>query len=381
MRKGGDGMTDRVTIAAPCLFGLESILAGEMKRLGMTDIEVRDGRVTCKGDVADVFRLNLHLRTAERVLIDLGSFEARSFEELFVGVRALPWEDFIGSLDAFPVKGWSLHSQLHSIPDCQSIVKKAVVERLKSHYAVEWFEETGPLHQIRFSIHKDRVTLSLDTSGPGLHKRGYRQLSTEAPIKETLAAGIVDLAHVRGDTLVCDPFCGSGTLVIEAALHALRIPPGIARHFQLERWGLVSSKQFDALRKEAIAGVRRDAGFAGYASDIDEAAVRLTKDNAAKAGIISRLTVWKADIADFLPPETPVTVLCNPPYGERLMDVERARALYCTMGQVLDREGVNLYVISPDEEFETIFGRKADKRRKLYNGMIRCQLYMYFQGR
>ena len=371
-------MSDRLTLAAPCLFGLESVLAGEMRRLGMQDVTARDGRVTCKGTLADAFRLNLQLRTAERVLIDLASFEAKSFEALFQGVKAVPWEDFIGSSDAFPVKGWSLHSVLHSVPDCQSIVKKAVVERLRRCYPVEWFEETGPVRQIQFAIHKDQVTLSLDTSGPGLHKRGYRQLSAEAPIKETLAAGIVDLAHVRGDTVVCDPFCGSGTLVIEAALHALRIPPGIGRRFQLERWGQLPQKELEGIRQEAIAGVRRDAGFAGYASDIDEAAVRLTRENAAKAGIVSRLTVWKADIADFLPPRTPATILCNPPYGERLMDVEQARALYRTMGRVLDREDVSLYVITPDEEFERIFGRPATRRRKLYNGMIRCQLYMYF---
>ena len=371
---------EKLTICCPCLFGLESVLSGEIRRMGGEEVQVTDGKVTFQGDFSMVIKANIQLRTAERVLIQLGSFPARTFTELFDGTAALPFEDFIGSLDAFPVKGWSLNSQLHSVPDCQSIVKKAVVKRLGSVYHKTWFEETGPVHQIQFSIHKDTAVLMLDTSGQGLHKRGYRANSTLAPIKETLAAGIIDLAHVRRDTLVIDPFCGSGTLLIESALHALRIAPGMRRHFAAEQWGFVPEARWNAAREEAHAGIVRDARFRGIGGDLDPEAVALTLDNARKAGVASRLRVSQADIADFKLPEGPAAVICNPPYGERLLEIRQAEELYRTMGRVFrQREGMSYYIISPHEEFESLFGRKADKRRKLYNGMIKCQLFMYYK--
>lgn len=367
-------------MCAPCLFGLESVLSGEIKRLGGEDIQTTDGRVSFTGDFALLVKANLWLRTAERVCIVLGTFEARSFTELFDNVAQLPFEEFIGKSDAFPVKGWSLKSGLHSIPDCQSIIKKAAVRRLEKAYGLPWFEETGPVHQIQFSIHKDVVTIMLDTSGAGLHKRGYRKTSTEAPIKETLAAGIVDLAHIRWDGTVVDPMCGSGTLLIEAALKAFNIAPGIRRRFAAESWASVPGELWQAEREAARAVIRRDAGFHGIGADIDALGVGLTAENAGKAGVGKKITASMADIADFKAPEGDFTVLCNPPYGERLLELRAAEELYRTMGRVIPRRpGVNAYIISPHEDFESLFGRRADKRRKLYNGMIKCQLFMYFK--
>ena len=369
-----------LTICCPCLFGLESVLSGEIKRMGGQNIQTTDGKVTFEGDFSMVIRANIYLRTAERVLIVLGSFPARTFTELFDGTVKLPFEDFIGSMDAFPVKGWSLNSQLHSVPDCQSIVKKAAVKRLGEMYRKSWFEESGPARQIQFSILKDQATIMLDTSGAPLHKRGYRQVSTLAPIKETLAAGIIDLAHVRRDTVVMDPFCGSGTFLIESAMHAMKIAPGMRRHFAAERWGIVPEERWTEIRKEAHAGIYRDSRFRGYGSDLDAEAAALSLENAKKAGVDSRLRIRQADIVDFTLPDFPAAVICNPPYGERLLEIKQAEELYRTMGRVFKpREGMSYYIISPHEEFEKLFGRPADKRRKLYNGMIKCQLFMYFK--
>ncbi len=370
----------KLTICCPCLFGLESVLSGEIKRMGGEQIQTTDGKVTFQGDFSMVIRANIYLRTAERVLIVLGSFRAVTFTELFDQTAELPFEDFIGSLDAFPVKGWSLNSQLHSIPDCQSIIKKAAVKRLGEAYRKSWFEESGPVHQIQFSIHKDQVSIMLDTSGAGLHKRGYRRNSTLAPIKETLAAGIIDLAHIRRDDIIVDPFCGSGTFLIESALHAMKIAPGMRRRFAAEQWGLVEDARWTEVRREAMEGIYRESRFRGYGSDLDPEAVALSGENAEKAGVSARIRVKEADIADFQPPEGRFSVICNPPYGERLLEIREAEEIYRTMGRVFrQQEGASYYIISPHEEFEKLFGRPADKRRKLYNGMIKCQLFMYFK--
>lgn len=367
-----------LTFAAPCHFGLESVLAGELRRLDAENVSAADGRVTFSGDFSMLARANLCLRTAERVLILLGEFEARSFAELFDRTRELPFEEFIGRQDAFPVKGHSNKSQLHSVPDCQSIIKKAAVERLREKYGVGWFEETGPVHQIQFQILKDRVSVFLDTSGPGLHKRGYRRNSTEAPIKETLAAGILDVAGVRRDSILYDPFCGSGTFLIEGALKAMNIPAGITRRFAAQSWGCITAAVWQQERARGLDLVRRDAKFAAYGSDLDLAAVELALDNAHKAGVAQRIRIRTRDIREFKTVTDSGIVVTNPPYGERLLDQQAARELYRVMGQVFrGREGFSYAVISPDEEFEKNFGRRADKRRKLYNGMMKCQLFMY----
>jgi putative N6-adenine-specific DNA methylase len=368
-----------LNLACPCLFGLESVLSGEIKRMGGRDIQTTDGRVTFKGDWLMLARANLMLRTAERVLILLGEFEARSFTELFDGVYALPWENFIGKTDAFPVKGWSLKSQLHSIPDCQSITKKAIAKRLGQAYGQSWLDETGPELQVQFSILKDKVSLMIDTSGTGLYKRGYRQNAGSAPIKETLAAGIVDLARVKSDSRVYDPFCGSGTLLIEAALKALRIPSGVNRRFAGEHYGCIPAEVWAKARAEGIDGIQREAAFRGYGSDIDPEAIALVEHNRQKVGVGGRISAKLRDIDDFVLPEQGGIVLCNPPYGERMLELKQAEDLYKRMGKVFQpAAGMSYYIIAAHPEFETLFGRKATKRRKLYNGMLKCQLYMYY---
>ena len=326
-----------------------------------------------------IARANICLATAERVLIQLAEFKALTFEDLFEGVRKIPFEEFIGKTEAFPVKGYSLNSQLRSIPDCQSIIKKAAVERLKEKYGVNWFDESGAVHQIQFGIMKDVVTIYLDTSGTGLHKRGYRRNSNLAPIKETLAAGIIDLAHVRENSRVCDPFCGSGTFLIESAFKSLNIAPGINRKFSAEKWEISDSSVWSDERKRAISLVRKDAKFEACGYDVDEECVMLSNDNIKKAGVASRVTAYQADIKYFDSVENSI-VICNPPYGERMLELKEAEELYRIMGRKFTMDkGNSYYIISPHENFENFFGRKADKRRKLYNGMIKCQLFMYFK--
>ncbi|MDE6677940.1 MAG: class I SAM-dependent RNA methyltransferase [Ruminococcus sp.] len=371
-------MDNSIKLCCPCHFGLESVLKYEVVKIGGENISVNDGRVTFTGDENIIARANICLSTAERVLIELAEFKATTFEELFQGVKSIEFERWINLKDAFPVKGYSLNSVLHSVPTCQSMVKKAVVERLKEKYGISWFEETGATIQIKFSILKDVVTIYLDTSGTGLHKRGYRRNSNSAPIKETLAAGIIDLARVRPDSIVCDPFCGSGTLLIEAGLKALRIAPCINRRFSAEKWESVPSEVWREERNRAIDNVDRSAKFEGIGFDIDDSAIALTLDNAHKAGIKSRMRIEQADITKFRQPENSI-VICNPPYGERLLEIREAENIYRQMGKVFGKgSGQSSYIISPHEEFENFFGKNAKKRRKLYNGMIKCQLYMYF---
>ncbi len=369
---------ETIRFCCPCHFGLESVLKYEILRIGGTDLKVSDGRVSFSGGYDLLARANLCLSTAERVLIELAEFPARSFEELFQGVKAIELERYILPDSAFPVKGYALNSALHSVPDCQSIIKKAAVDRLGEKYGISRFQETGAAVQIKFSILKDIASIYLDTSGVGLHKRGYRRNSNVAPIKETLAAGIVDLARVRSDSLVIDPFCGSGTILIEAAMKALKIAPGLRRRFASESWEVIPAEVWREERSRAIDSVDRSAKFQGIGFDIDDAAVALTIDNAHKAGISSRLKIEQADIAELRQPDNSV-VICNPPYGERLLELKEAEEIYRKMGSVIGKGGGRRsYIISPHEQFELFFGSNAKKRRKLYNGMIKCQLYMYF---
>lgn len=372
-------MDNKLKLTCPCHFGLESVLKYEVNKIGGENVTVKDGRVSFEGGFDILARANICLSTAERVLIELAEFRAVTFEELFQGVKKIPLENFIGMKDAFPVKGHSLNSALHSIPDCQSIIKKAAVERLKQKYHTGWFEETGAVHQIQFSILKDNVVIYLDTSGAGLHKRGYRRNSNAAPIKETLAAGIIDLARVRSNSVVCDPFCGSGTFLIESVLKAMNIAPGINRRFAAEKWDCISGKVWQEERQRAISQVNKSAEFKAFGFDIDGEAVALSIENARKAGVKSRIRIENGDICDFEPVENSITI-CNPPYGERMLEIREAEQLYEQMGRVMNPSADNpCYIISPHEEFEQFFGKKADKKRKLYNGMIKCNLYMYFK--
>ncbi len=370
---------DLFEFSAPCLFGIEGVLADELRRLGAEAVRPENGRVLFKGDMSMLARANISSRYAERILLVLGRFEARSFEALFDQVRVLPWEAWIGRIDAFPVKGWSLNSQLHSVPDCQSIIKKAIVERLREAYGTRFLNETGCKCQVQFTILKDEATLMLDTSGAGLHKRGYRAVAGGAPIKETLAAAIVDVTRARRAELVCDPCCGSGTLLIEAALAAKGIAPGIRRGFSAMHWGSVPEEIWSQERDRARE-YERDVTFAARGGDIDAEVLDVLRDNATKAGVSDCVAATLTDLRKFRPDDDTGTVLCNPPYGERLLDVKAAEELYRVMGKVfVPKSGWSYAIISPHEHFEELFGRPADKRRKLYNGMLKCQLYMYYK--
>ena len=369
----------KIRMCVPCHFGLESVLAYEIKKIGGENLTTTDGKISFDGDFNTLVKANLWIASGERVLIELGSFPAYSFEQLFQGVKNLPLEDFIGKTDAFPVKGHSLNSQLHSVPDCQKIIKKACVTRLEQVYGISIFEESAAKHQIQFAIHKDIATIYLDTTGVGLHKRGYRRNSNDAPIKETLAAGIVDLARIRQDTVVCDPMCGSGTFLIESAYKALNVAPGLRRKFAAQEWQQIPAEIWQNARAEALDSINKQGKFAGYGFDVDDLCVELSRDNAKKAGVGSKLTVKEQDITKFKQIDGSVTI-CNPPYGERMLEIKEAEKLYKKMGQVLCPSRSNpCYIISPHEEFESFFGKKADKKRKLYNGMIKCNLYMYFK--
>lgn len=365
---------------APCMFGVEGILADELKRLDIKNVSPENGRVFFEGDENTLAAANIFSRTAERILIVAGRFNAISFEDLFQAVKKINWEDFIGKDDAFPVTGYSINSALHSVPDCQAIIKKAIVERLKQRYKVDWFKETGPVHKIRFSIQKDNVVVAIDSSGEGLHKRGYRAHSLEAPIKETLAAAMCYQARIFPDTVLYDPFCGSGTILVEAALIAKNIAPGLKRNFAAERFGDAYKNAFANQRKKALDLIKPNVEFRGIGSDIEKDAVKLTLENAKKAGVGDLITASVKDVADFNIIEDRAIVITNPPYGERLLEIKEAEALYKTMGRVMPMErGKKYFVICPNDDFEARFGRPADKRRKLYNGMIKCQLYSYFK--
>lgn len=365
----------------PCLLGLEGLIADELREMEAQNVQAENGRVLFTGDETILARANICSRFAERIQILVGTFEAHSFEDLFQGTKALPWEDWIGKTDRFPVKGYSLNSDLFSVSDCQSIIKKAVVERLKTTYKIPWFEETGALYQIQFSIMKNQVSLLIDASGRGLHKRGYRPEANAAPLKETLAAALCSVAHLRHYHTLYDPMCGSGTIVIEGALMALNIAPGLYRRFTAETWRQFPPELWQAERRRAESLRRRDVDFHAYGWDIDEEALAIAKENARKAGVEKYITFEKRDIRDFAPVTEKATVIVNPPYGERLLDQQAARDLYRIMGKKFTpAHGRSYYVITADEDFERIFGRKADKRRKLYNGMIKCQVYMYFKA-
>lgn len=367
------------TLVAPCFFGTESTLNFEVKRLGAQNIQVTDGRVRFQGGAELIAAANLNLRTAERVLLLLASYKATTFDELFDGCYHIAWEELLPADAVFPVKGSSLSSQLSSVPACQSVLKKAIVKRLLAGHRTTALPETGDTYKIRFALRKNEVEIYLDTSGDGLHKRGYRRNATLAPIKETLAAAMADLGRVRRDSLVQDPFCGSGTLVIEAAQKALNLAPGLRRHFAAEHFDFVPREVWAQQREAAREAVRRDAAFEGVGYDIDPAAVALATANAKLAGVGDRCRFEVADVKDFTP-QAGATVLTNPPYGERLGDAAEAATLARTLGKVWQRSpGQGLYAITADAEFEQHFGKKAAHRRKIYNGMIPCQLYMYYE--
>lgn len=367
-----------LTYAIPCLFGLEGLVGDEVRRLGLADVKVENGRVLCRGTEADLPRLNLNLRCGERALVQLAVFPARSFEALFQGAAAVAWEDFVPRDGQFPVKGHALDSQLHSVPDCQRIVNKAAAERLGRAYGLQRLPETGEKHQIQFAILRDQCSLYLDTTGPGLHKRGYRAVGVEAPLRETLAAAMVLLSRYRGRDPFRDPFCGSGTIAIEAALIAKNRAPGLDRSFDAQRWACVDSRFWlDA------AGEAMDREFDGqydiWGGDIDPKAVRIARENAVKAGVEELVRFETADAARLRCQGEYGQIVTNPPYGERMLEKQEAEALYAAFGQAYRSipPKWRVLVLTSHPDFERFFGRKADRKRKLYNGMMKCALYQF----
>ena len=369
----------KFTFCVPCLFGLESPIADELKRLGMEEVRADNGRVYFQGDESAIAKTNIGLRMGERVLLEVGSFEAVTFDSLFEQTRSLPWELFIPKDAAFPVTGHSLNSKLFSVSDCQKIIKKAVVERLKARYRVSWFAETAETVQIRFSIMKHHVSLCLDTSGTGLHKRGYRPAHNAAPLRETLAAAMVNLSRYRGRDDFVDPFCGSGTIPIEAALIALNRAPGLNRSFAAMDWRSLDKRIWKQAAEEARAK-EYHGSYSILGSDVDPKAVAMARENAARAGVADIVRFEVADAMHFDRKTERGVIVTNPPYGERIMEKEQAEALYRGFGAALcGCENWQLYLLSSHTEFERCFGREADKRRKLYNGMIKCDLFMYYK--
>ena len=369
------------TWSVPCLFGLEGIAADELRRLKLEDVRAENGRVLFSGDLSAMVRANLNLRTGERVLLRLGEFPAETFEELFQGVLALPLEDFIPRDGSFPVKGYCLNSALHSVPDCQKIIKKAAAVRLGQKYGLTRLPETGALYQLQFSLMRDRAEIFLDTSGAGLHKRGYRAVGNDAPLRETLAAAMVLLTRYRGREVFLDPMCGSGTIPIEAAWIARNHAPGMQRSFSAQSWQGVPARLWQEARTEAL-----DREYHGdyriLASDIDEKSVTIAQSNAKKAGVSSLIRFDVQDAVRRAVPEGPGILVCNPPYGERMMELRQARDLYRRMGVRFSAlRDWKQYILCSDEEFEDFYASRATKKRKLYNGMIRCNYYMYYEGR
>lgn len=366
-------------IIATSAFGIESVTAREISELGYKDILTENGRVTFRGDFDDIARANVCLRTADRILIKLAQFKATTFEELFQGVYAVEWADIL-SPDAFiHVVGKSVKSTLFSVPDCQSITKKAIIEKLKLKFGKEIFPEDGAEYRISVSILKDIVTVTLDTSGAGLHKRGYRSLAGEAPLKETLACSLLLLSYWRGERLLVDPLCGSGTIPIEAAMIALDIAPGMNRGFAAERWQNFDYDAFERARDEAKQRVRTDLNLNIYGSDIDPKAIELAMRHAEEAGVDEYIRLKQMNVADLASKEKYGFIVTNPPYGERLGESREAEELYKVMGKTFSAlDTWSFYIITSNPDFEKNFGRKADKRRKLYNGKLECQYYQYF---
>ena len=368
---------NRFEFSVPTLFGLEGLAGDELRRLNIENVRVENGRVLFSGDETALAKANICLRTGERVLLVLADFKATSFEELFQGVYRTNLEDFIPKDGNFPVKGHCLNSQLMSVPDCQAIVKKAASKRLGEKYGVSWLPETGAKYQLQFSIMNDRVQLYLDTSGPGLHKRGYRAQGNDAPLRETLAAAMVTLTRYRGREFIWDPFCGSGTIPIEAALIAKNKAPGMYRRFSAEAFAWMDPAVWGQVRAEA-----KDKEFKGnyriLGSDNDPKCISLAMANARKAGLGDLITFQDGDATKMRLPASEGILICKPPYGQRMLEQKSAQRLYSDLGRHLRyANDCKKYIITSEPEFEHYFGQRATKKRKLYNGMIKCDYYMY----
>ncbi|UZJ80896.1 class I SAM-dependent RNA methyltransferase [Fictibacillus sp. KU28468] len=372
-----------LTYIATAAMGLESIVAQEVRDLGFEDVKVENGKIIFKGDESALCRSNLWLRTADRVKLLVGEFKAETFDELFEQTKALPWSDFIPEDGEFPVIGKSVKSKLFSVSDCQAIVKKAVVDQMKYAYQREtWFPEDGALYRIEVALLKDLATLTIDTSGTGLHKRGYRALHSEAPLKETMASALIKLTNWTPDKPFVDPFCGSGTIPIEAAMIGQNVAPGLNREFASENWNWIDKKVWYRAVEEAHDLAKYDTPLDIQGSDIDHKMIDLSINNAEEAGFGDFISFKQMQVRDFTTRKEYGYVISNPPYGERLGEKEEVKQLYRDMGEVFrPLETWSVYVITSNEQFEQHYGKAATKKRKLYNGHIKTDYYQYFGKR
>ena len=372
----------QLELIATATFGLESLVADELRKLGYGDTQVENGKVTFTGDELALCRANLWLRTAARVKVKVGEFKATTFDELFEKTKALPWAKFLPKNAEFPVEGRSVQSTLFSVSDCQAIVKKAVVESLKQDYKLEWFPEDGPLMKIEVALLKDVATLTIDTTGAGLHQRGYRALATGAPLKETLAAALVILARWYPDIALIDPFCGSGTIPIEAALIGHNIAPGLKRSFAAEDWPWISPSFWKQVREEAqdLINPEEPDYLIGY--DIDDNALKIARHNAETAGVADSIHFQRQEVKDLTTSKKYGKLITNPPYGERLGESSQVHQLYRELAQIKKSlDTWSFYILTAYPQLEKVMGGKATKRRKLYNGNIETQYYQYFGPR
>lgn len=372
----------KIELIATSTFGLEAVVKRELLDLGFDDVQVADGKVVFTGDESAISKANLWLRTADRILLKMGQFQALSFEELFEKTKALPWEDWISADGKFTVTGNSVKSQLFSVPDCQAIVKKAVVEKLKQKYRIDWFPETGAEFTIKVSLLKDMATLTIDTSGTGLHKRGYREQANQAPLKETIASAMIQLSFWNKDRTLLDPFCGSGTIPIEAALIGKNIAPGLNRSFASEKWPCLDQTIWKQARKEAFQAIKYDTSLNILASDISPQAIELAKNNALEAGVDDCITFETKPVSQLNLKDNYGVMICNPPYGARIGEEKEVKEIYQTMGKIFKPYKTwSVYVITSDEEFEKLYGQRADRKRKLFNGNIKVDYYQFYGER
>ncbi|WIF95849.1 THUMP domain-containing class I SAM-dependent RNA methyltransferase [Caminicella sporogenes] len=366
-------------LIATSAFGIEALVARELRNLGYDNIKVENGKVTFVGNEEAICKSNLWLRCADRVFLKVGEFRATTFEELFQQIKALPWENYLPVDANFPVNAKSVKSQLFSLSDIQAISKKAIVERMKEIYLKEWFEESGSKYPILISILKNNVTVMIDTSGTGLHKRGYREIGSEAPLKETLAAAMIMISRWKPDRPIIDPFCGSGTIPIEAALIGRNIAPGLSRTFISEKWDMISEKIWKKIRKEAYEAIEYDKDMEIYGYDINGKIAKIAINNSIKAGVDDCIHIQKRPVSQLSTKKKYGYIICNPPYGERLKEKKEVENLYKEMGKVFrNLDTWSYYILTSYEKFEKCFGKKADKNRKLYNGGIKCYYYQYF---
>lgn len=369
----------KLELIATATFGLEAVVKREIQELGYRLIKTEDGKVTYLGDERAIVRSNLWLRCADRVLLKMGEFTAKTFEELFQQIKGIAWEELIPPDGKFTVTGSSVKSTLHSVPSCQSITKKAMVERLSEYYGIEQFEETGAEYTVKVTLLKDRVTVTVDTSGTGLHKRGYRVCAVEAPIKETLAAAMVQLSFWKEGRLLVDPCCGSGTIPIEAALIGRKIAPGLNRSFASEGWELIPKRIWKEERQKAYQEIRYDADLQICGSDTNARAIEAAAENAAEAGVDDCIRFQIADVEELAPGSvTDGIIITNPPYGQRIGEEASIARIYESLRRYMkENPGWSFFVITTEKETEERIGREADRRRKLYNGRLETCYYQF----